>query len=734
MTDAPAQSPDVPRLVADVLESDDRLRDEAEDAELDSGELAELLSRRLHEPDTQGSLELRTRRDGARREYEAAQAAYETRRPPPLWLRRTQAAWVALAVLTVVALAIVDYVLDVTLSGAVLLGWLGVMAAGYWLRRLGADRYRAYVQDLLHAQATAAEALGRVQDELDRDLVEAWVKPAIRDEVNRRAGSKYRTVMEPVEYQGLAGDDPRHTIATDARSRLERFLQHKRYGSIGLSGPRGAGKTSLIRAECPDGDVAAEELFGVIVSAPVEFQAREFVLHLFGRLCAAVLGREGVERVRRPPSPVGRGLRLPQALLAASVLALLAAAGIVLVAEELVSEQHAWAGVIAATGVLALATVVVQERVARLAGRRPTSSAFSDELQQDAGDRLRDIWFQQSFTTGWSGAVKLPVGVEGGVEGSQELSRLQMSLPDVVGEIEHLVAAIVAEGRRVRIGIDELDKLADTDKARHFLNEMKVLFGIPECFWLVSISEDAMSSFERRGLPLRDEFDSSFTNVIRVSPQTAEGTIELLRRRLVGVPQPFMLLCHCLAGGLPRDVLRVAWDVVTYTQTNGTSHLDRMCAELVGDHVTKKIDATLVATHRLEQTPPVHELQAWLLDVRLRPKDSPTLVQLCREASRRLESVFRTGDGAEPALELLAYLLFAATCQELFEVPIGELEEERWHDFRADSERLGTAQQAFSVHPRAAWLATNDVRRAHKYDEVPYPELPPAKKPAPLRA
>ena len=322
--------------------------------------------------------------------------------------------------------------------------------------------------------------------------------------------------------------------------------------------------------------------------------------------------------------------------------------------------------------------------------------------------------------------MKLPVGVEGGVQGSQELSRLQMSLPDVVGEIEHLVAEVVGEGRRVRIGIDELDKLADIDKARQFLNEMKVLFGIPECFWLVSISEDAMSSFERRGLPLRDEFDSSFTNVIRVSPQTAEGTIELLRRRLVGVPQPFMLLCHCLAGGLPRDVLRFAWDVVTYAQTHGTSHLDKVAAELMSDHVTRKIDATLVSTHRLEASPPVHELQAWLMSIRSQGKDPETLIPLCRDAPKELGTVLSSRIAADEALELLAYCLFAATCQQFFRVPVGELEQAHWHDFMADADRLGVAQQAFSVHPEAAWIAISAVRKGLKLEPVPYPAaLPP---------
>jgi hypothetical protein len=84
---------------------------------------------------------------------------------------------------------------------------------------------------------------------------------------------------------------------------------------------------------------------------------------------------------------------------------------------------------------------------------------------------------------------------------------------------------------QVRIGIDELDKIDSVHDAGRFLNEIKVLFGIPHCFFLVSLSEDAMSQFERRGLPMRDVFDSSFDDVVRVGPLDASRSVALLRER-----------------------------------------------------------------------------------------------------------------------------------------------------------------------------------------------------------
>lgn len=41
---------------------------------------------------------------------------------------------------------------------------------------------------------------------------------------------------------------------------------------------------------------------------------------------------------------------------------------------------------------------------------------------------------------------------------------------------------------RVPVGIDELDKIESAEQAQAFLNEIKGLFGVPGCQFLVSVS------------------------------------------------------------------------------------------------------------------------------------------------------------------------------------------------------------------------------------------------------
>ena len=104
---------------------------------------------------------------------------------------------------------------------------------------------------------------------------------------------------------------------------------------------------------------------------------------------------------------------------------------------------------------------------------------------------------------------------------------------------------------RVFIGIDELDKIGSAEQAEHFLNEIKGIFGIPHVYFMVSVSDDALTAFERRGLPLRNAFDSSFDEIMHVGPLSYDESRRLLYRRVIGLSEPYVALCHCLAVASP---------------------------------------------------------------------------------------------------------------------------------------------------------------------------------------
>ncbi len=337
------------------------------------------------------------------------------------------------------------------------------------------------------------------------------------------------------------------------------------------------------------------------------------------------------------------------------------------------------------------------------------------KVVRQATVRLQDIWYQQTFTTGWSGKLKAPIG-EAGLEGSRELARQQMTLPDIAAEFRRLLA-LVAEDRRVLIGIDELDKIESRDAAHRFMNEMKVLFGVENCFFLVSVSEDAMSAFERRGLPFRDVFDSSFDDVVNVGFLDSDESVALLQRRVIGMPLPFILLCHCIAGGLARDVIRVAREVIVGNPKGEEGWpVNDACRAVVATDTAAKIEASLVATRGMSAGPEVETVRSWLQRLRSVPVTPENLLEVCEtghvDPFGRMEADDAGEGAAEPralACELLTFLLYSATVMELFDPSMGP---DAYSDAREAGrfDQLARARQALSVHPRVAWECLEDIR------------------------
>ena len=103
-----------------------------------------------------------------------------------------------------------------------------------------------------------------------------------------------------------------------------------------------------------------------------------------------------------------------------------------------------------------------------------------------------------------------------------------------------------------------LDKIADGNQAIELINGLKDLFHIRNTHFLVSVSQDALISFALRGVPVRDVFDSSFDQVVRLKPFTPADSTELLSRRVIRFPIAAALLCHVVSGGLPRELIRTA--------------------------------------------------------------------------------------------------------------------------------------------------------------------------------
>jgi hypothetical protein len=520
-------------------------------------------------------------------------------------------------------------------AGATLLVAAG---SGWAFLRLFGDhyfRFLGYVQrggidlDIIRSQLIAAVS--------GTELL-AHVRTLINEARQGRFGHVYSVLGAP----GLSEVyDSTNQVPTRVAAELGELLDRFDGASIGVAGPRGSGKSTLVREYCDEvargyGGYFEYEVLGwwrlrgilpgrqwsdltCFVAAPVDYVARDFVLHLFAAFCRAVIGEYGP---RPPGAPwsfaivfwLRRAVSLLPPLLWRAVVC--GAAGFALlhwkhtIARSLSvpmrwPEYAALAVVcLGALDFVRLAAVRIRRWARQLRGKDEHALATA------ARRHLSQVRYLQTYTSGWSGTLQLPWGNASG-QYSRGVAQAEQphSYPEIVDEFRNFARSVAAvthlHGNRVFVGIDELDKIGSADQAEQFLNQIKGVFGIPHVYFMVSVSDDALAAFERRGLPLRNAFDSSFDEIMYVGPLSYDESRRLLYRRVIGLSEPFVALCHCLAGGLARDLIRAARRVVRVAVAiKNANPPPFISAEETEEQGVEDSAAYLLFQDRPEQPPP----------------------------------------------------------------------------------------------------------------------------------
>jgi hypothetical protein len=588
------------------------------------------------------------------------------------------------------------------------------------------SRYDLIVQNI----KLKSETFANLQFKMIADLKEKAIKEKIRAIINLRLEPSFSTVLSNVNTRGLSEVfDGRNTIDTQAKSELDFLFQSMPGGSIGIAGPRGAGKTTLIRSYCSK-DRSVEEINGskvlpIMTSAPVKYDARDFILHVFSIVCNVALEadrlgnpflydqKEQIISMSRLGGVLGRWMRvvfwLLLTLIAVSFIASISLYDLhnhyyatmpksIAQSDSLEAIPHhlepfltyyfksisksngapAYYFSIALAGWFLLNIFVFAGRVRPLRLRSSRSAERKKEgvisIKESAETWLQKIKFQQTYTSGWSGSLKLPVALEGGMNKSTSMAEKPLSYPEIVQGLRDLLS-VLSLSYCVIVGIDELDKLESDEDAKNFLNEIKSIFGVPRCFFLISVSENAIHYFERRGIPIRDAFDSAFDTMIYVNYLNFLETGMLLQRRIIGKPVPFVCLAYCLAGGLPRDIIRQFRSIVKTSKTD--NNLLFVIKRLIQDDIVAKarashFDIRKIKEHRqkAEVIVIVEDLTSSRFDEKSLLTDLRGLLTICqtiRDLSQIKEDEIIVVKKLQAITEELAtYLAWIMTVYQLF--------------------------------------------------------------------
>jgi len=376
-----------------------------------------------------------------------------------------------------------------------------------------------------------------------------------------------------------------------------------------------------------------------------------------------------------------------------------------------------------------------QRRRIQYERRRAYERAQVEPLVVEAHRWLGEIKFQQSFSSGWGGSFKgtiAPIAVEAKAEAAMSLAQNQMSLPEIMDGYREFLE-LASEEYEVIIGIDELDKIGSDEQAHRFLNEIKALFGIERCFYLLSVSENALSSFERRGLPVRDVFDSSFDAIINVNYLNLDRARLLLRRRAIGVPVPFLDFCHCMAGGLPRDLIRVfrALFEARDQENGGENDLSTLSCSLIRSDLESKLRAASIEAKDIRLEPEVEhfieridEVESLLKSADWYSGSCPALLENYQDLmnggnqrSARQEESAKVASKREKLTslntELGVYVFYCVTLLEFFGQENLDKEALKAAKNSGALDQLARARQIFAISPGRARSVIADFRKQY---------------------
>ena len=593
-------------------------------------------------------------------------------------------------------------------GGGSVLETTGVVAAVLAVGTLLVGALRQVMTEATKEQSVreaASETRTTALHQLD-EQVERQIRSAINDMTETRFGRHLR----PLDVTGLADlSDTSYDVSTAATRALTDSLQHLRAGSIGISGPRGAGKSTLLR-QAVDGRLgwtSAGHPLGVEAPAPVRYEAREFVPYLFAKLCLAVLGPHldaaSLKRARR--KLLGAQMRIIATLCGAAV------AYLVLI--HVISLTNAVPVGLAVLALGAFPSVLERLRLVR-------TDLSLDGLARKNLDRLRYLETRSEEWTAELSSTAAKLSTKRAVSRAAQ----PWTMPELTTAYVEFVKRI-SRNRPVIIGIDELDKMASVEEAQRFLNEIKSLFGQPGTYYLITLSDDAMSAFESRGLPLRDVFESVFDDVLRVEPLNLLESANVLHERTVGVAPPFVGLCHAVSGGLPRELIRVAREAIKIAENAECTELADVARKLILARVAARNLAAEVVARRHVGSDGSQPILSWLRALSV-GVDSTQLLE--QTAIAQVVLNLRASPASKPGLELLLVELaaagyHAATTLEFFSTVDADGYEaaSEASGEQCAIELLARGMRDLSVAPRVAWTTVSEFRTLTGLSPLDYP-------------
>lgn len=419
------------------------------------------------------------------------------------------------------------------------------------------------------ARRTTAEDLNEAFTDAVAELLREIILE--RTPVSKSWGSTFDSEFAPT----LVGIGIRQAISSASYTELHQFVAEHPTSAIGIAGPRGVGKSTLMEKLI---EQRRREAVGVRIPAPKRYEPGALIRLIHASVAQEIL-HPGAG-LRSPVDPTRGRLQVLRRL--ATGFAFVAVVALIIFLWEIDSADRDSYGGSAGIRIGALTVLCIVAFGAWLGLLLRATWLTLWSLRRET------ILLPNSPNNTWRRAMKLAnreldylrytatsqsksgTGVKLGLfnltgEDQLSLAERQPTEADSVDRLRQFLRELTrVTEQRVVICVDELDKMDEPKDVVAVVNSIKDLFHVRGVHVLVSVSTDAMHSFAARGVLVRDVFDSAFDTVVEVRRLTSKESADLLARRATDFSFPAMYFCHAWSGGHPRDLIRAARGCVTY--------------------------------------------------------------------------------------------------------------------------------------------------------------------------
>lgn len=355
----------------------------------------------------------------------------------------------------------------------------------------------------------------------------------------------------------------------DEIKRIENFIERTDGAVIGLTGVRGSGKSSVI--EKIVANAKHKEYFTLTITSPTGYDEKEFFRMIFKRLCEEVIKRiEETFGIRTTIEKIAKREKTKYLVLY-FLFGFIPGGLFFLLFYGFFHPEFRFFILTSSTTVQLLIFYIITLPFALLAFRASKEYHRTKRNPKKVGLYIltQDILETLKYEKTISYQAEVKVGIISQVTSffkiGKELKTRPFTLPGLTSEYNDYVSKVIDTfGGKAIICIDELDKITDPEQVKKLLRGIKGALFQKNCYYIISISEDAVKSFKTRVSAERDMLESTFDEIIdldRINLNIAEK----IAKKWLGYEDEEELspkvkmsidMISVLSGGIPRELIR----------------------------------------------------------------------------------------------------------------------------------------------------------------------------------